>query len=193
MSKKRIKTIIFGGSFDPIHIGHVALAQEILSQNIAREVWFMVSPQNPHKQNNKLTDEATRLRMVQIALNSEPRFAASDFEFSLPRPSYTLNTLNALEAAYPDREFILLIGADNWRKFDTWYKGDEIVQRFGIVVYPRDNEQKPPLRQGVIWLNADLYNVSSTQIRDIIASGGDASELLPAGVQDYIIENNLYK
>lgn len=193
MADDRIKTVIFGGSFDPIHVGHITLAKEVIKQEIAQEVWFMVTPQNPHKRDKQLTDEEERLRMVQIAVEGEPRFQACDFEFSLPRPSYTLHTLNALEKKYPERKFILLVGADNWEKFNSWYKGDEIVERFGLVVYPRDNENTPSLPANVIWLKAQLCNVSSTQIRNIIASGDNASIFLPSGVNDYIIEKDLYK
>lgn len=193
MADDRIKTVIFGGSFDPIHVGHITLAKEVIKQEIAQEVWFMVTPQNPHKRDKQLTDEKERLRMVQIAVEGEPRFQACDFEFSLPRPSYTLHTLNALEKKYPERKFILLVGADNWEKFNSWYKGDEIVKRFGLVVYPRDNENTSSLPANVIWLKAQLCNVSSTQIRNIIASGDNASIFLPSGVNDYIIEKDLYK
>lgn len=193
MADDRIKTVIFGGSFDPIHVGHITLAKEVIKQKIAQEVWFMVTPQNPHKRDKQLTDEKERLRMVQIAVEGEPRFQACDFEFSLPRPSYTLHTLNALEKKYPERKFILLVGADNWEKFNSWYKGDEIVERFGLVVYPRDNENTPSLPANVIWLKAQLCNISSTQIRNIIASGDNASIFLPSGVNNYIIEKDLYK
>ena len=185
-SKERV--VIFGGSFDPIHVGHIALAREIIAAGLACEVWFMVSPQNPHKRDNKLTDENVRLRMVQIAIEKEPCFIACDFEFSLPRPSYTLHTLNALE-----KQFVLLVGADNWEKFDLWYKGDEIVKRFGLIVYPRGGEDAPQLPQGVTWLSAQLHDVSSTQVRSLVAAGGDAAALLPCGVYEYIIENGLYK
>ena len=189
----RIRTVVFGGNFDPVHNGHIALAREIVGRGIAGEVWFMLTPQNPHKQDCRLTDENVRLRMLQMALGDEPRFVACDFEFSLPRPSYTLNTLNALEEAYPDREFVLLVGADNWEKFDKWYKGDEIVERFGLVVYPRGNEEPPPLPPGVVWLNAQLHDISSTQVRSLVAAGGVISNLVAPGVCRYIIENELYK
>lgn len=189
----RKKTVVFGGSFDPVHNGHVALAREIVDRGIAGEVWFMLTPQNPHKQDCRLTDENMRLRMLQMALEDEPRFVACDFEFSLPRPSYTLNTLNALEKAYPGREFVLLVGADNWAKFDKWYKGDEIVERFGLVVYPRGDEDAPSLPPGVVWLNAQLHDISSTQVRSLVASGGDASAFISSKVREYIVENKLYK
>ena len=114
----KIKTVVFGGSFDPVHVGHLSLALEVLRAGLAGEVWFMVSPHNPHKEENRLSDENVRLEMVRMAIDGMDGMKACDFEFSLPRPSYTINTLSALEEAYPDREFVLLVGADNWAKFD---------------------------------------------------------------------------
>ncbi len=190
---KRIRTVVFGGSFDPIHIGHTALAEAVLRRNLADEVWFMVSPLNPHKQGLGLTPENTRLAMVRLAIGDEPRFKASDFEFSLPRPSYTLNTLRALEAAHPQRQFSLLIGADNWAKFDRWYRGDKILERYPIIVYPRDNEQQPTLPQGVTWLLSPLYDISSTKVRRMAADGEDFSSFVSPAVARYIELNNLYK
>lgn len=188
-----IRTVVFGGSFDPVHSGHLALAYAVLNGGYADEVWFMVSPMNPHKQGNRLTDEQMRLRMVELAVEEEPRFKACDFEFALPRPSYTLHTLNALENVYPDRRFILLVGADNWEKFDKWYKGDEIVARFGLLVYPRDVANLYPLPEGVQWVASSLYDVSSTLVRNLVAEGGDISDFVPEKVNEYIIENRLYK
>ena len=191
MTKRR--TVIFGGSFDPIHLGHLALAGEVCARGLADEVWFMVSPQNPHKQGCALTDENVRLSMVQLAVEGNPFFKACDFEFGLPRPSYTINTLEALEKHYPDREFMLLIGADNWEKFDRWYKGDEILERYGVIVYPRGGEEVPQLPQGVVWLPAALYDVSSTAVRAAVVSGQDISHMVPPAVGQYITENQLYK
>lgn len=188
-----IRTAVFGGSFDPIHIGHTALAEAVLRENLADEVWFMVSPLNPHKQGQGLTPEDTRLAMVQLAIGDEARFKASDFEFSLPRPSYTLNTLRALEAAYPQRQFSLLIGADNWAKFDRWYCGDKIIEHYPIIVYPRENQQQPTLPRGVTWLLSPLCDVSSTQVRRMAARGEDFSAFVAPAVARYIMSNNLYK
>ena len=184
---------IFGGSFDPIHNGHLALAAEVLGRGLATEVWFMVTPQNPHKQGNTLSDEQLRLQMVQLAVEGMEGVRACDFEFSLPRPSYTLNTLTALDEAYPECCFSLLIGADNWEKFDRWYKGDEILSRYGVIVYPRGSESEPPLPQGVWWLPAKLHDVSSTMVRAAVAAGGAISSLVPPAVAGFIKDNGLYE
>lgn len=188
----RIRTIVFGGSFDPVHIGHLSLAREVLRCGLAGEVWFMVSPRNPLKMDVNLTDEQLRYEMVQLALENETGMRASDFEFHLPRPSYTLNTLNKLSEAFPDREFTLLVGADNWEKFDLWYKGDEIVGRYGLVVYPRNKEDVPQLPDGVRWLNAQLHDISSTRVRSMVANGEDISPFVPQKVVDFIKDNRLY-
>lgn len=190
---EKIKTVVFGGSFDPIHVGHMSLATAVLDSGVADEVWFMVSPHNPHKELGRLSDEKLRLQMVNLAIGDSKKLKACDFEFNLPRPSFTINTLSALEETYPNREFLLLIGADNWQKFDRWYKHDEILSRYKIIVYPRDNSVVPELPARVIWLSAELHDVSSTQIRGLVAAGADISGLVPRAVEDFINENRLYR
>lgn len=189
----KTKVAVFGGSFDPIHNGHLALASEVLLRGLANEVWFMVTPQNPHKQDCLLSDERLRFRMVQMAVDGKVGVKASDFEFALPRPSYTLNTLNALDEAFPDCEFSLLIGADNWEKFDRWYKGDEILSRYGVIIYPRGNESIPVLPPGVQWLPAKLYDISSTMVRAAVGDGKEVTDLVPAAVAQFIKDNKMYK
>lgn len=189
---EKIRTVIFGGSFDPIHVGHLSLASEVVTSGLAGEVWFLVSPQNPHKEACRLSDENVRMQMVRLAIEGNEKFKASDFEFTLPRPSYTINTLSALEKAFPDREFVLLIGADNWEKFDRWYRHEEILARYEIIVYPRENSLKPELPEGVTWLSAELHDVSSTQIRELVAKGCSISGLVVPAVEKFINQNNLY-
>lgn len=190
MSKQRVA--IFGGSFDPIHYGHLALAGEVIACGLAAEVWLMVTPQNPHKQDKVLSDERLRFQMAQLAVEGMEGVKACDFEFSLPRPSYTLTTLTALTEAYPDKEFCLLIGADNWEKFDRWYKGDEILSRHGVIVYPRGSEEEPPLPPGVQWMPAKLHDVSSTMVRAAVAAGEEIASLVPHAVVDFIKEYKMY-
>ena len=191
MNKQRVA--VFGGSFDPIHNGHLALAGEVILRGLADEVWLMVTPQNPHKQDKILSDERLRFQMAQLAVEGMDGVKACDFEFSLPRPSYTLTTLTALDEAFPDKEFCLLIGADNWEKFDRWYKGDEILSRYGIIVYPRGSEGEPSLPSGVRWLPAKLYDISSTMVRAAVATGNDITGLVPATVVRFINDNKMYK
>jgi tRNA threonylcarbamoyladenosine biosynthesis protein TsaB len=127
MEKSKIKTGIFGGSFNPIHMGHLALANYLCEYNGLDEIWFLVSPHNPLKQQTDLWDDNLRLELVKLAIADYPKFRASDFEFHLPRPSYTIHTLDALHKAYPNREFTLIIGADNWLLFPRWYKAEEAL------------------------------------------------------------------
>lgn len=189
------RTALFGGSFDPIHKGHTSLAAEVLKNGLADEVWFLVSPMNPHKQGTTLTNEEQRLEMVRLAIKDEPRFVACDFEFTLPRPSYTITTLDALAAKYPDREFILLIGADNWEKIDKWYKHEEILARYSLIVYPREGFATKPGKMpcNVQWLASPLYTISSTELRKAISEGGETQEWLNTDVKNYITINKLYK
>ena len=132
---------IFGGSFNPVHLGHTALAAYICEQGLVDEVWMMVSPQNPLKQDLTLLDENERLAMAHLATVPYPMLKACDFEFTLPRPSYTYHTLQALHKAYPDCEFSLIIGEDNWQCFDHWYRGEDIAREIPIIVYPRSSER----------------------------------------------------
>lgn len=186
---------VLGGSFDPIHNGHVALARQLLASVGLDEVWFMVSPQNPLKQQVDLLDDHLRLEMARRALHGEERLVASDFEFHLPRPSYTWHTLNELRAAFPKVDFTLLIGADNWAAFDRWAHPEEIIRRFHIAIYPRENyvveEQKLPPHVKLI--HTELFNVSSTLVRQLIASGQPYAHLVPPCVAEFIEQYRLYR
>lgn len=184
-----MKTGIFGGSFNPIHKGHIALARALLRQAHLDEIWFVVSPQNPLKQDQRLMDDDVRLRIVRKALARSSRLVASDYEFHLPRPSYMHTTLTRMSADFPDREFTLIIGGDNWEHFDRWYKSQEIISRFAIAVYPRagsqiDRSQLPPT---VSVFDVPLLNVSSTEIRRRISQGLPIADLVPRSVEPMIL------
>ena len=135
---------IFGGTFNPLHNGHVALAKAFLRQAGLDEVWFVVSPQNPFKKNDALLDDSLRLEMVRRAVADIPGMRVSDVEFHLPKPSYMYLTLRHLSAAHPDCTFTLLIGGDNWAAFDRWANADEILATYDIAVYPRSPLPYPP-------------------------------------------------
>ena len=193
---------IFGGSFNPIHLGHTALAAYICEQGLVDEVWLMVSPQNPLKQDLTLLDEEERLAMARLAVVPYPMLRACDFEFTLPRPSYTYHTLQALRTAYPEHEFSLIIGEDNWQCFHRWYRGDDIVRETPIIVYPRSSENSEHSEstkelstfnfQLSILEDPPLLPYSSTEIRHRIATGQDASHMLHPDVTKYITERGLY-
>ena len=137
ITKKKIRTGIFSGSFNPIHIGHLALANYLLEFEGLDEIWFVVTPQNPLKEKEQLLDDQLRLKMVEMAISDCSHFKVNTIEFDLPKPSYTINTLKALENNHPDRDFVLLIGADNWLIFHKWLNHEEIKRNYNILVYPR--------------------------------------------------------
>jgi len=189
-----IKTGIFGGSFNPIHLGHIALAKCFLKEAELDEVWLMVSPQNPLKQSADLLDDERRLEMVRRAVEKEPGLVACDYEFRLPKPSYTWNTLQAIEKDFPERELTLLIGGDNWRIFPRWYKAKDILERYRIAVYPRGNEGGNANMQKcentkVQILHAELIPVSSTEIRQRVRRGESVKEMVPVCIENMVIEN----
>lgn len=195
MEKKAIRTGLFGGTFNPIHLGHLALANYLCEENWVDELWFLITPQNPFKQQQNLLDNHLRLKMVEKAISGYPRFKASDFEFTLPRPSYTITTLNKLSEAYPDREFILIIGADNWTAFNQWKNPEEILQKYRILVYPRPGYflETARLPEHVEVVNTPLLEISSTFIRKSIASGKDIRYFLHPTVHQFIKEQHLYQ
>jgi len=164
MEKSKIKTGIFGGSFNPIHMGHLALANYLCEYNGLDEIWFLVSPHNPLKQQTDLWDDNLRLS----------------------RPSYTIHTLDALHKAYPNREFTLIIGADNWLLFPRWYKAEEILKNHHVMIYPRPNFTIDPttLPPSVQLADTPLLEVSSTFIRQALAEGRDIRYFLHPAVYE---------
>ena len=172
---------IFGGSFNPIHNGHIALAKAFLEKENLDEVWFLVSPQNPFKVNQQLLADHLRLELVRKAIADNPHFRASDYEFQLPKPSYTWNTLQHLSHDYPTHRFTLLVGGDNWAAFDRWYHAEDILSNYKIVVYPRRGQEidKSTLPTNVSLLQTPLIDVSSTDVRQRVEQGEDISKLVP--------------
>lgn len=186
----KLRTGIFGGSFNPIHIGHLAIANYLCEFEELDELWFMVSPQNPLKRQTDLLEDETRLQLVQTAIQDYPKFHASDFEFQLPRPSYTVHTLDALKAFYPEREFQLIIGSDNWAVFHKWKDSQRILDENKILIYPRkdfevDAATLPP---NVRLIQAPLMEISSTFIREAIHKGKDIRYFLPPSIYDKVKE-----
>ena len=184
---------IFGGSFNPIHNGHIALAKAFLEKENLDQVWFMVSPQNPFKVNQQLLADHLRLKLVCKATAGNPHFKASDYEFQLPKPSYTWNTLQQLSHDFPTYRFTLLVGGDNWEAFDRWYHAEDILANYPIVVYPRQGQavSRTTLPDGVSILNTPLINISSTEIRQRVKQDEDISQFVPAEIEGDVIR--LYK
>ena len=175
-----IRTGLFGGSFNPIHNGHIQLARQLKGRAVLDEVWLMVSPQNPLKQGQDLLPDEARLEMARAAVKDEPDIIASDYEMHLPKPSYTWNTLEALKRDYPDHQFVLMIGGDNWAHFDRWYRAEDIKKAYEIVVYTRT-----PGDPGFI-------DISSTAIRQRIREGRSIRRLVPKAVETIIRKNGYY-
>ena len=172
---KKHKTGIFSGSFNPIHIGHLALANYLCEYEGLDEIWFMVSPQNPLKTQSELWSDGLRLKLVELSINGYPHFQASDFEFHLPRPSYSVHTLEKLRAAYPERDFYFIIGSDNWARFDRWYQWERILKENNILIYPRPNYpvKEDELPETVRLVHSPVFEISSTFIRKALDTGKD--------------------
>lgn len=178
------KVGIFGGSFNPIHMGHIVLAKRLCEATKLDEVWFMVSPMNPFKQNvTDLLDDKLRLELVRKALKNEPKLQACDYEFQLPKPSYTWHTLQAISHDFPDINFTLLIGGDNWTSFDKWYHHHDILSHYPIVVYPRQGNAINKVPENVTIVKTPMLNISSTEIRQHIKLGENIMGMVPKEIE----------
>lgn len=190
MSGKQIG--LFFGSFNPIHHGHLMLANYLLTEVPFDEIWFVVSPHNPHKSKENLAGEYHRLEMVNLAIADFGKFRALDIEFSMPQPSYTIDTLVRLQEKYPKYHFSLIIGSDNLSTFHKWKNYELILKNFSVVVYPRkDYELSTDFDVKVV--KAPLIEISSSFIREQIKKGKEIKFYLPEKVYDYIEKCGLYK
>ena len=188
-----MKIAIFSGSFNPVHNGHLSIAQEVLTQGDADELWFLVSPQNPLKKNADLFHEDERLRMVKMAVENKPGMFASDFEFHLPRPSYTIRTLESLRITYPEHQFRLLIGGDNFSIIHKWTEYQRIINEFGLIVYPRPGFE---IKQATVYPNttfisAPLIDISATEIREKLKKHESVTGMVPDQVANYLLLKNI--
>ena len=190
-----MKIGIMGGSFNPIHIGHAIIANYIIQNTCLDKLWLMVSPENPFKIGQKMASDMDRIRMTEMVAGRLENVITSAFEFSLPRPSYTIDTLNALQSKFPDDEFYLIIGADNWAAFDRWRNHQELIEKFHILVYPRrgyDVVIPQDVAHKVELIDAPLVEVSSTKIREQLGEYKNMCFYLPEDVYDYIVKKRLY-
>lgn len=187
---------VYSGSFDPIHTGHAMLANYVAQWGRVDEVWLMVSRLNPLKAGHAPAEDRHRLAMAALVAAKCRCVEVSDFELSLPLPSYTYVTLCKLRERYPEHEFVLVIGSDNLLSLDKWRNADDILRQFGMIVYPRPGYELPDqLPEGVEVLGPDVPEalVSSTFIRDALAQDKDICYFVPSEVAEYIKDNNLYK
>lgn len=184
---------ILGGSFNPVHIGHMILASYLSQWGYVDEVWLTLSPRNPLKDPSELIPDLRRLAMLNIAVKGSANIDICDIELSMPRPSYTVRTLELLRERNPDKKFKLIIGSDNWRNFDRWREPQKILDEFGVIVYLRPGYPVAKSNvEGLEIANAPLLDISSTFVRQAISRGRDMNYFLPAGVYKYIKDNKLY-
>lgn len=191
------KTGLFFGTFNPIHIGHLIIANHMAENSDLEEIWLVVTPHNPHKKKKTLLDNNQRLEMVYRACEDYPKLQPSNIEFSLPQPNYTVNTLVHLEEKFPEREFCLIMGEDNLKSLHKWKNYEVIMESHEIYVYPRisggviekEFENNPKIHQ----VDAPVIEISATHIRNSIKEGKNIRPLLPYKVWEYLDEMNFYK
>jgi len=194
-SKKIIKTGLYFGSFNPVHIGHLAIANYMIEYSDLQQLWFVVSPQNPLKEKKTLLADHHRLEMVRLALEDDDRFRVSDIEFKLPTPSYTIDTLTYLEEFNPGHVFLLVMGADQLKTFRKWKHADLIAQNYHRLIYPRPGVDPEAIRAipNATLVNAPLMEISSSFIRKAIKAGKDMRHLVPAPAYNYMREMHFYE
>ncbi len=190
-----MQTGLFFGSFNPIHVGHMVLANYFLAEAGLKEIWFVVSPQNPLKEKSGLLNERHRLEMVRLAIGDFAKMKASNIEFGLPEPSYTVNTLAHLQEKYPKKEFALIMGSDNLQTFQKWKNYEVILEKHFIYVYPRPGFDGGQFRNHpkVKFTEAPLVEISSTYIRKAVKEKKDVRFYMPQAAWEYMKEMHFYE
>lgn len=196
-----MKTGLYFGSFNPIHIGHMAIANYIAEYTDLKEIWFIVSPHNPLKSKHSLLQDHHRVMLAELAIGNDPRFRVSDIETRLPRPSYTIDTLTYLRERNSSREFCLIMGGDNLLTLHKWKNIETIIKEYPLYVYPRKEENSritPELEEiiakaDITLVNAPQMEIAGTFIREAVKSGKDIRHFLPPGVWKYIIDMHFYE
>ena len=185
---------LYFGSFNPIHIGHLIIANHVLNETGIEKVWFVVSPQNPFKESKTLLNEFDRLHLVRLATSDDNRMKCSDIEFNLPLPSYTSNTLVFLTEKYPEHNFSIIMGSDSYQNLDKWKNYESIVSGYSIYVYKREgHEVIRTFNKKTTILNAPIIQISASQLREYVKSGKSIRYLVPEIVREEIETRKLYK
>ena len=190
-----MKIGLFFGSFNPVHIGHLIIANYMATQTDLQQVWFVVSPQNPLKHKSTLARDRDRLNMVEMAIEDNPLLRASDIEFKLPKPSYTIDTLTYLTEKYPQHQFVLIMGGDNLATLHKWKNYEQILRGYDIYVYKRPQYDLGEFAMSprVSLFDAPLMEISATYIRKCLTEGKSIQYLVPDAVGKYLLESKPYK
>jgi nicotinate-nucleotide adenylyltransferase len=189
-------TGLYFGSFNPIHIGHLAIANYLVEFTEIDQLWFVVSPHNPHKKKANLLNDYDRLELAHRAINDDSRFKVTDIEFYLPKPSYTVDTLAYLKDRHPNRQFKILMGSDNLENFHKWKNYETIVDNYGVIVYPRPgfDASKMKIHENItVAENVPLMEISSSFIRNSVKEGKDVRHFLPLKTWEYMDEMGFYR
>lgn len=189
-----MKVGLYFGSFNPVHVGHLIIANHLLNETDIDRIWFILSPQNPFKQNHSLLNEYDRLHLLRTATEEDPRIRVSDIEFNLPKPSYTSVTLAHLAEKYPELEFVLIMGSDSFQNLPKWKNGDWIIRHYPIYVYMRPGYEIIESHQAN-WhpVEAPLLEISATHIRHLIQAGKSIRYLVPESVREEIEKAGFYR
>lgn len=190
-----MKIGLFFGSFNPIHVGHLIIANTMAYSTDLEQVWFIVSPQNPFKKNKSLLHEFDRLKMVEMAIADNFKLQVSDVEFSLPKPSYTIDTLTVLAERFPMHEFKLIMGEDNLVQFENWKNYEKILEYYELYVYPRPNTPAHNFKEHpkVRFIEAPLLDISATYIRNALQNKRPIRYMVPDAIEEYIRWKGFYK
>lgn len=189
-----MKIGLYFGSFNPIHTGHLIIASHVADHTDMQQVWFVVSPQNPLKPSSVLLNEYHRLHLVHLAIEDDLRLKASEVEFKLPRPSYTIDTLTYLKEKYPQHEFAVIMGSDSFQNLPRWKNFEQLIKNYSFIIYNRPGfEVKDQLNARLTILNAPMLELSATEIRETIREGNSIRYLVPDKVREEIERCNYYK
>jgi len=195
MKSNKTKTGLFFGSFNPIHLGHLMIASYMIEFTGINDVWFIISPHNPLKEKSTLLPDVNRLYMVNIAVEDEPGFKASNVEFHMPQPSYTIDTLTYLQEKYPTHDFTLLAGSDIFPTFHKWKNYEQLLSLYQFNIFPRPFTKAHPYENhpSIAYVNAPLIEISSSFIRNGIRAGKNMQYFLPEKVWKYLDEMGFYR
>jgi nicotinate-nucleotide adenylyltransferase len=189
-----MKIGLYFGSFNPIHIGHLIIANHVLNESGMDEIWFVVSPHNPFKESSSLLNENHRLHLVRLAIEHQPKFRASSIEFQLPRPSYTSDTMIHLTEKYPTHQFSIIVGGDSFQNIKKWKNADVLLKNYDLLVYERPGFPiDSSLSDRFQILKAPLLEISSTMIRELIKEKKSIQYLVPDEVRQDILANGYYR